>query len=152
VEKRSESDVLLKILRLKFGDKEYEVPVLRMKQAADWRKLFFEKTQEVNQSLPMNFEEKGVSTAEVSKAISRGLTGALLSFPEKIPELVFSYAKSLSEEQKTEILDSAYDAEFSKAFAQIWGVAFEPFLASLGTVLHLHRSIPMPSASPASTN
>src|SRR5438445_301616 len=108
VEQRSESEVVLKILRLTFGGKEYEVPVLRRKQSAEWRKLFFERTQEVAESMPMNFTGE---SSQLSKAIARSLTGGILRFPEKIPDLVFAYAVSLTEEQKTEILEKAYDQE-----------------------------------------
>ncbi len=40
MEKRSDSDVLLKELKLKFGDKEYVIPVLRMREAAKWREEY----------------------------------------------------------------------------------------------------------------
>src|SRR4029077_9791499 len=114
MEKRSESDIVLKVLTLTFGEKQYEVPVLRMIPAAKWRKEYFERTKEVSTSMLVeNMDDKG----QLSKAIGNALTGALLAFPEKIPELVFSYAPSLPKE---EIMEAAYDQEFSRAFAQIW--------------------------------
>ncbi len=84
----------------------------------------------------------------VSKAVSRGLMAALLKFPNKVPELVFSYAKSLAE-KKEDILAEAYDQDFQRAFQQIWQVAFQPFLASLGMVLEMQRS--QASLPPSST-
>ena len=147
MEPRSESDVIKKTLTLHFGDKEYEVPVLRMLAAAKWRKEYFERTKEVSSAMMVeHIDDKG----QLSKAIGNALTGALIAFPEKIPELVFSYASSLPKE---EIMENAYDQEFSRAFAQIWQVAFSPFLASLGTVLEMQRTQQAsPSASSGSLN
>jgi len=141
MEPRSESDIVKKTLTLHFGDKEYEVPVLRMLAAAKWRKEYFERTKEVSSSMIVdNMDDKG----QLSKSVGNALSGALLAFPEKIPELVFSYAPSLP---KDEILDAAYDQEFAIAFSQIWQVAFSPFLASLGTVLEMQRASESRSAS-----
>src|ERR1700758_4715508 len=150
MEKRSDSEILLKELKLKFGEKEYAVPVLRMKEAARWREEYFKRTKEVTDSLPMRFD-KDNDPHELSKAISKGLLGALLQFPEKIPDLVFSYAPSLAD-KKEEILAVAYDQEFSRAFSQIWQVAFQPFLASLGMVVEMQRSQASLSPSSAGSN
>jgi hypothetical protein len=134
MEPRSESDIIKKTLTLKFGEKEYQVPVLRMRKAAEWRKEYFERTKEVSSAMIVdNIDDKG----HLNKAIGNALTGALIAFPEKIPELVFSYATTLPKE---EIMESAYDEEFANAFAQIWQVAFSPFLANLGTVLEMQRA------------
>ena len=136
----------MKELKLTFGGKEYVVPVLRMRKAAEWRKEYFERTKEVSTAMLVdNIDDKG----QLAKSVGNALTGALLAFPEKIPELVFSYAPSLPKE---EILDAAFDAEFSRAFAQIWQVAFSPFLASLGTVLEMQRSQATQSASSTGSN
>lgn len=133
---RSGSDVLLKELKLKFGDKEYTVPVLRMRAAEKWRVEYFAKTKEVSDSMPEKFDKEN-DPRELSKAIGRGLMGALLQFPNQIPELVFSYAPSLPRE---EVLDHAYDQDFARAYKQIWEVAFAPFLGSLQMVIEMQRS------------
>jgi len=93
-----------------------------------------------------NMDDKG----QLSKAIGNALTGALIAFPEKIPELVFSYAQKTVDGNplpKEVIMEEAYDHEFSRAFAQIWQVAFSPFLASLGTVLEMQKASDSHSAS-----
>ena len=134
MEARSESDIIKKTLTLHFGDKDYEVPVLRMLAAAKWRAEYFERTKDVSASMMVeHMDDKG----QLSKAIGNALTGALIAFPEKIPELVFSYAPSLPKE---EVMEAAYDQELSLAFAQIWQVAFAPFLESLGTMLQMQRA------------
>jgi hypothetical protein len=134
MEPRSGSDIIKKTLTLHFGDKDYEVPVLRMLAAAKWRAEYFERTKDVSASMMVeHMDDKG----QLSKEIGNALTGALIAFPEKIPELVFSYAPSLPKE---EVMEAAYDQELSHAFAQIWQVAFAPFLESLGTMLQMQRA------------
>src|SRR6266436_2911018 len=91
---RSDSDVLLKELKLKFGEKTYNVPVLRMREAATWREEFFARTKSVSDSLPERFDQEH-NPAALSTAIRRALLGSYLEFPEKTPELVFSYAPQL---------------------------------------------------------
>jgi hypothetical protein len=142
---RPDSDIILKELKLKFGDKEYTVPVLRMKAAAKWRAEYFTRTKEVSDDM------KAEETENLSKAISRGLMAALLKFPEKVPDLVFSYSPQLAE-NKEEILEAAYDQDFVRAFQQIWQVAFAPFLASLGMILEMQKSQDLASRSSASSN
>jgi hypothetical protein len=149
---RTESDVLLKTLTLTFGEKSYEVPVRRMKDAAAWRKEYCERTRDISAAMIVdNLDNKG----QLSRAIGNALTGALIAFPEKIPELVFSYAPKLVSGEdlpKEKIMDEAYDQEFSRAFAQIWQVAFSPFLASLGTMVEMQESQASRSGSSAGLN
>ncbi|SRR6266536_4420846 len=147
---RTDSEIILKELKLKFGDAEYIVPVLRMKAAAKWREEYFKRTKEVTDTMPQKFEQEH-DPKELSKAIGRGLMGALLEYPEKVPELVFSYSKEL-QEKREEIEEVAYDQDFTRAFAQIWQVAFQPFLASLGMVLEMQRSQDSLSRSAAALN
>lgn len=137
---RSGSDILLKELKLTFGGKPYIVPVLRMREAAKWREEYCKRTQEVAASMPMSADEK---SPDFGKTLGNALLHGLLKFPEAIPELVFSYARDLPRE---EILANAYDQEFTNAFGAIWGVAFQPFLASLGMALETGR-VQSPSAS-----
>jgi len=134
MEQRDDSDVLLKVLHLHFGDKQYDVPILRMKASAKWRQEYFERTKEISAS--MIVDSVG-DNGELSKQVGNALTAAMLKFPDKIPELVFSYAPDLPKE---EIMEIAYDDDFSHAFSMIYKVAFQPFLASLGTVLEMQRA------------
>ena len=145
-EKRSESDILQKTIKVRFGQKEYEIPVRRMKHSAKWRAEYFERTKEISSAMLVeNLDDKG----ELNRRVGNALMAALLKFPEKIPELVFSYAPDLPREQ---IEAEAYDEDFSLAFAKIWQVAFQPFLASLGTMLEMQRAQDSHSVSLASSN
>ena len=88
MEKRSESDVVLKILHLSLGGKEYEVPVLRKTAAAQWRKEFFEKTKEAFGRLDLLFNNAGTRAPAIpledltieqwQRVIDVNLTGAFL--------------------------------------------------------------------------
>lgn len=149
MEKRSDSDVLLKELKLKFGDKEYTVPVLRMRAAAKWREEYFRLTKEISDANPSHLDEK--DPKKIADAVARGLMAALLRFPDKIPDIVFSYAPSLKEHEE-EIFENAYDSDFADAYRKIWQVAFQPFLASLGMVIEMQRSQASPSPSLVASN
>ena len=142
---RSDSDVLLKELRLVFGGKEYVVPVLRMRESAKWREEFAKRIKQVSDAMGANMvvDEK---SPDASKMLGNSILRALLDFPEAIPDLVFSYAASL-QEKREEIMDAAYDQEFMLAFKQIWGVAFAPFLSSLGMTIEMERAQESRSAS-----
>ncbi|MCU1270993.1 MAG: hypothetical protein JWN74_2287 [Acidobacteriaceae bacterium] len=133
----SDSEVL-KELKLTFGEQEYAVPVLRSIPAAKWREEYFTLNNELFDAMPAQFEQEHDPQA-LAKAIGRGLMGAMLRFPEKLPALIFSYAPSLIE-HKEEIAAAAYDRDYTRSFAQIWQVAFEPFLASLGMIMEMQRS------------
>jgi hypothetical protein len=146
MEAQNDSDVLLKKLTLTFGGKQYDIPVLRMKAAAEWRKEYMVLTKDVASS--MIIETEG-DKAQISKQVGNALTGALLAFPEKIPELVFSYARSLPQE---EIMEIAYDEDFSRAFGMIYKEAFSPFLIALGTALEMQRAQASHSGSSTNSN
>ena len=144
---RSESDILRKVITLKFGGKEYEVPVLRMVASAKWRKEWFEKSELA--SPKSSIVEDVTDKESVRKALGNALLGSLIEFPEKIPDLVFSYAPSLPRE---EIMEVAYDEEFATAVTAIWEVAFTPFLTLLGTVNMMLKGTASRSASSGSLN
>jgi hypothetical protein len=143
---RSESDIIKKTITLKFGEKEYEVPVLTMLASARWRKEWADVVQLASPNIA---DDITPTPEELRKAIGYSFLGSLIKFPDKLPDLVFSYAPSLP---KDEILEKAYDHEFSMAFKQIWQVAFEPFLELLGTVQMTQRATASHSGSSGSLN
>jgi hypothetical protein len=115
-----------------------------MRAAAKWREQFFEQTKKVSDSMDVKVE-----SGDGGKAVSNALLQALLAFPDAIPNLVFSYASELPKEK---ILEEAYDQEFLSAFRAIWGVAFQPFLASLGMVWEMQKAQESSSRSLAGLN
>ena len=144
---RSDSDVLLKELTLTLAEKDYTIPVLRMTAAAKWRKFYFERTQQLSNAMPMQFDE---NSPDLAKALRYALTGTLLEFPQQIPELIFAYAPDLPREDI--LAADPYDQEWVVAFRKVWEVAFTSFLATAGMTMDLRRAIASRSASSASSN
>ena len=127
--KRTEEQILSKApIEVTFGEKKYQIKPLTILRQRQWRSKLSEDLKDIVSS----FERKDASSA----ALATGLTKALLEFPEKLAELVFSYDPSLPKEQ---ILDEATEEQIALAFSAIMAVAF-PFLAQLGQVTGLMRA------------
>ncbi len=118
-----EQKALMQPIEVKFGAKKYPIQPLTMIPARDWRV----ELATVMGPISDNFQSTG--------AVSTGLSQALLQFPDKCAELVFSYAKDLPKEV---IVKEATDEQLSEAFLQIMGVAY-PYLASLVAVTRVIR-------------
>lgn len=140
---RSESDILAKKpLRLRFGLKDYEVPILLTMPSEEWRTLLDQQLGDVAGSFQIE------PTAN-STVVRRGLTAALMETPRKIRELIFAYAgKSLDQE---EVLANSTDEQFAAAFSQIMQVAY-PFLPPLRMVTEALRRNAAPPQSAKSLN
>lgn len=149
---RTEDDILSKApIKVKLGDSEYEIKILTINAQRAWRTQLSEELAEII----ANFNP------EVSKnTMALGLTGALIDFPEKLAELVFTYATkyevsdvvcvdghfSFIEQPvgetylpKEKILTEATEEQIAKAFSEVMTVAF-PFLSQLQLVTQLVRS------------
>jgi hypothetical protein len=124
---RSEDDILARTpLSVKLGDKEYAIPILAVTPTRAWRKNLFAELAPILDSFSVRAD---------GKSMANGLTAALLSFPEKLTDLVFAYAPDLPKE---EILATATEEQIASAFSAIQAVAF-PFLPQLGMVTQLLR-------------
>jgi hypothetical protein len=123
---RSESDILTKApIKVTLGSKEYDIPVLTIKKQREWREQMSREMQDIVGALAPSFDPQ-----KTSSAFSAGLAVALTKFPEKLADLVFSYAPELPRE---EIMETATEEQISIAFSKIMRVSF-PFLAHLQTV------------------
>ena len=118
---------------VRLGDKDYQIPPLPILKARAWRK----KLSEVVSPEILNREAppEGADLNEwLKSSFKDGILLSLVRSPEKIVDLVFEYAPSLSRE---EILGSeenpgkATDAQFLLAFSAIMLRAF-PFFSLLG--------------------
>jgi hypothetical protein len=135
---RTEDDILARTpLSAKLGDKSYEIPLLAVTPQRKWRKKLFAELVPVLESFNSKVDVKSMET---------GLTAALLTFPEKLCEMVFAYAPELPAE---EILESATEEQIATAFSSIMAVAF-PFVPQLGMVANLLKANSLLSGS--STN
>src|SRR5437763_10488353 len=105
---RSEDDVLARApLSVKFGEKDYAIPLLTVLRQREWRKKLFAELLPILESF--SFQVDG-------KSMASGLTAALLQFPEKLSDLVFAYAPDLLPAQD-EILSTATDEQIAAAFS-----------------------------------
>ena len=131
MEKRSESDILAKApIKVKLGDKEYKIPLLTVLPAREWR-------------IRLNTELAGLTgsftdvEAADATAVAKGMTFALIQFPEKLAELVFAYSGDTL--PKDEILAAATEEQLASAFSAVMQVAY-PFLPQLATVTQVMRA------------
>jgi hypothetical protein len=125
---RTEDDVIARTpITTKFGDKEYSIALLAVLPQREWRKKLFAELAPILATF--DFKVDGQSMAD-------GLTAALLTFPEKLSDLVFDYAPELS---RDEILAAATEEQMTLAFSAIAAVAF-PFLPQIAMVRQLMRS------------
>lgn len=117
---RTEEEILGQLpITVKFGEAEYKIKPLRIKKAREWRTKLIEEVTSISTML-----QQDVSTSPV---FIKGLAFVFLQFPEKMAELVFSYAPDLP---KDRIEDEASEEQLARAFGQIVQIAF-PFLGEL---------------------
>jgi hypothetical protein len=125
---RTEDEILARTpLKVKLGEKEYDVPLLAVMAQREWRKKLFAELAPILASF--NFQVNGASMVQ-------GLTASLLNFPDKLAEMVFAYAPDLP---KDEILAQATEEQIAHAFSAIMAVAF-PFLPQLGMMTQILKT------------
>jgi hypothetical protein len=125
---RTEDEILARTpLSAKLGDQEYAIPLLAVMAQREWRKKLFAELVPIIESFTLKNE---------GKTFVAGLTASLLTFPEKLCELVFAYAPNLDKEK---ILTEATEEQMATVFSAIMAVAF-PFIPQLGMVTNLLRA------------
>jgi hypothetical protein len=125
---RTEDDIIARTpLSIKLGDTDYSIPLLAVLSQREWRKNLFAELAPILESFNLKVD---------GSTMANGLTAALLTFPDKLCELVFAYAPDLP---KDEILANATEEQIATAFSAIMGVAF-PFIPQLGMVTNLLRA------------
>lgn len=130
VYQRTDDEILSKApIKVRFGAIEYDIAPLTLGPARKWREGFTGEMRNVLESF------QGEAAKET---IPPALTSALIQFPEKIAEMVFSYAPNLAA-QRENILDEATEEQMAFAFGRIMRLAF-PYLAHLGTVTQVLRA------------
>lgn len=144
---RTEEQVLSQApIKVRLGKNDYEIPLLGVIPQRAWR----EKLAESLSTVIGNF-----STEVTRDVLAQGLTGALTKFPDKIVDLVMSYARKYTVEEgnnhldrkvvwgdyilPSTVLEEATEEQFARAFSEVMSVAF-PFSHQLATVTQLMRS------------
>jgi hypothetical protein len=138
---RSEEEIVGKLpILVKFGETEYKIKPLTILKAGAWRDKLVTEVNEIVDSL------KGDGAD--SNAFTDGLAFVFLKFPQKVFDLVKSYAPDLEWEK---IADEATEEQLSRAFGQIMVVAF-PFLGELGATMQALQTAAKFSAPAKRTN
>jgi hypothetical protein len=117
---RTEEDKLLRAgIVVILGGVEYSIPPLVIREAAIWRKKLA--------SLLGKLPAYASTTTDNPAAFETAITAMLVSVPDEMTDLFFSYAKGLD---RQEIEGTANEIELATAFGSVLKVAF-PLVAGL---------------------
>lgn len=141
--KRTEDEILAHApIVVQFAGVSYDVQPLPINKARAWRMHMAKEVADVLNQLGIDITPttgflggllswlpwRRRRQMLTSQLLQTGLSVALLQFPEKVVELVFSYATDLPRDV---ILEKATEEEIVLAFSKIMPVAF-PFFSQLG--------------------
>jgi hypothetical protein len=125
---RTEEQILSKApFEVTLGSEKYSITPLAITPQMAWRETM---------SAEFSAILSGYQDTPTDKRISAGLIATLTKFPEKLCEMVFSYAPDLP---KDKIMLEATEEQLALAFSSIMSVAF-PFLAQLEAVTKVVRA------------
>lgn len=118
--KRSEDDKLVQApIKVILGGEEYEVKLLVIREARAWR----QKVVELISVLPGRLN----ATSDKPDEFRDAMSALLVTMPDAVADLFFSYAKDLD---RGEIENIANESELARAFDQLMEIAF-PLSGSL---------------------
>jgi len=131
-------------IKLRLGKKDYEVPVLNNRKAAEWREKLFESLGPLVAAFDFTGIDLNASREQVSTLMSAKLSQELIAYPKKLAELLFEFAPILPKE---EILDEASDEQICLAFSAVAEVGY-PFFFHLWAT---KRALSIPAQKPPAT-
>jgi hypothetical protein len=145
ISRRSESDMLnMAPIKLRLGKRDFEVPILNNKKAAEWRDKLFEALSPLVAAVDFSGIDLSSSHSQVSQAMSAKLSQELIAYPQKLAQLLFDYAPSLPKEAIVDGEDAASDEQICLAFAQVAEVGY-PFFFHLWAT---KRALAIPGQKP----
>lgn len=125
---RTDDDILLRApIKIRLGEEEHEIKVLRLGKAREWRQKLLAEMRVVLASF---------SESPTPDNMSPALTAAMLSFPDKLLDLVMAYAPDLD---KAKLEEEATDEQLAVAYGKLTAVAF-PFVAQLELTARILKS------------
>ena len=124
-ERTEQQKVTMAPVKVLLGEKEYDVRPLRITPAQEWRETFMKQVADISGVLKQD--------ANTSPVFIQGLAFVFLQFPQKMVELIFSYAPYLPREEVLHRETGATEEQISLAFGQIVQLAF-PFTGELAMV------------------
>lgn len=139
-ERTDDEKLAISPIKIKLGEKDYELKVRRILQAREWREQLMRSLSEI--LAQMNPELTSI------ESFVGGVGVMYLRFPEKVAELVFSYDPALD---RAAAEAEATEEQLAVAFSSILKVAF-PFVSELSMVNQVLKTaaILSPSARPTS--
>jgi hypothetical protein len=127
---RTDDDILTrKPLSITLGAKDYEVKILPLGPSRRWR------TQLLNTMSAVLASFKAQPTPD---NMAPALTAAMLTFPEKLQELVEAYSPEIKAEHEY-CEENASDEQLAAAYGKVMAVAF-PYLAQLSLTTTVLKS------------
>ncbi len=124
-DKRTEEQIILQEpIMVKLGGKDYEIKLLPIAKAREWRK----ELAKIMASVP---EVLGISS-DSQEAFASGLDALFNGIPDRVIDLFFLYARDLD---RDEIENTATEQELSLAFAKVVKVAF-PLMRNLSGMMN----------------
>lgn len=113
---RTEEQILTQApVKVKLGDKEYDLKPLRLKKQWAWRTLFMDT---VNQIFP---DKEGDAAA-----VKEGVGVLLKQYPEKVMDLICAFAPDLP---RATVEEDATEEQVLLCFQEIYALAILPIVA-----------------------
>ncbi len=131
---RTEDQIIAKDpLKLRFGTRDHDVPILGFRKAKEWRANAVDRVREI-----VNVHRTECDNNDV---FTHGLAFFFLQFPDKMLDLICLYGPALD---RNVIEDEGTDEQVARAFGQVVAIAF-PFTKELGmisTVMGIAQNFP----------
>ena len=118
--KRTEEEKVLRApIMVILGGDEYDIPLLVIKEAREWRKKFAKLIVKLPSYVKV--------TTDDASGFEVAAEAMLVTMPDEMADLFFSYAKGLDREA---IESKATEEELAKAISQVMDIAF-PLVGSM---------------------
>jgi hypothetical protein len=138
MQRRTEEEVVGELpVHVSLGGKEYDIKPLTLLKAMAWRKQFGPQLAKV-----MSAHASNADTPD-------DFLVAFLESPELMVDALFAYAPQLPKKQ---IMESCTEMELLRAFTQVMGVAFGPFLGQAAFMTQFKRELTKAMAQPVHTS
>lgn len=117
---RTEEQIITQApITVKLGDQEYQLKPLRLQKQWAWRKQFLDLLDTI-------FTTKKMESEDVVAVLKTGVGGLLRQYPEKVIDLIFSFAPDLP---KDKIMEEATEEQLLLCFNEIYALAVLPIVA-----------------------
>jgi len=128
IARRTESEMLsMAPVKVRLGTKDFELPVLNNKKAAEWREKLYEALGPLVAGFDFSGLDLNAAQQQVSAAMSAKLSQELIAYPQKLAALLIAFCPDVL---NLEIVEEATDEQICLAFAHVAEVGY-PFFFHL---------------------